>query len=109
MIQTFVNAWKVPELRKKLLFTLMIILLYRIGANHELISTEVASLKAFTDRVEFGGDSYDFKGMDGMAIYSRNALVFHHEKLEGHLEVKSDIGFNALKYLYLYQMTKETK
>ena len=33
MIQTFVNAWKVPELRKKLLFTLMIILLYRIGAN----------------------------------------------------------------------------
>lgn len=33
MIQTFVNAWKVPELRKKLLFTLMVILLYRIGAN----------------------------------------------------------------------------
>ena len=33
MIQTFVNAWKVPELRKKILFTLMIILLYRIGAN----------------------------------------------------------------------------
>ena len=33
MIQTFVNAWKVPELRKKLLFTMMIILLYRIGAN----------------------------------------------------------------------------
>ena len=83
--------------------------MYRIGANHELISTEVASLKAFTDRLEFGGDVYDFKGMDGMAIYSRNALVLHHEKLEGHLEVKSDIGFNALKYLYLYQMTKETK
>ena len=33
MIQTFVNAWKVQELRKKMLFTLMIILLYRIGAN----------------------------------------------------------------------------
>ena len=33
MIQTFVNAWKVPDLRKKLLFTLTIILLYRIGAN----------------------------------------------------------------------------
>ena len=83
--------------------------MYRIGANHELISTEVASLRAFTDRMEFGGDTYDFKGMDGMAIYSRNALVFHHEKLEGHLEVKSDIGFNALKYLYLYQMTKQAK
>ena len=33
MIQTFVNAWKVQELRKKILFTLVIILLYRIGAN----------------------------------------------------------------------------
>ena len=33
MIQTFVNAWKVQELRKKILFTLMILLLYRIGAN----------------------------------------------------------------------------
>ena len=33
MFQTFKNAWKVPELRKKILFTLIIILLYRIGAN----------------------------------------------------------------------------
>ncbi len=33
MLQTFKNAWKVPDLRKKILFTLMIILLYRIGAN----------------------------------------------------------------------------
>ncbi len=33
MLQTFKNAWKVPDLRKKILFTLMIVLLYRIGAN----------------------------------------------------------------------------
>lgn len=33
MFQTFKNAWKIPDLRKKMLFTLMIILLYRIGAN----------------------------------------------------------------------------
>ncbi len=33
MFQTFKNAWKVPELRKKLIFTLVVILLYRIGAN----------------------------------------------------------------------------
>ncbi len=33
MVQTFVNAWKIPDIRKKLLFTIMIILLYRIGAN----------------------------------------------------------------------------
>ena len=33
MIQTIKNAWKVPELRSKILFTLLVILLYRLGAN----------------------------------------------------------------------------
>ena len=33
MLQTFKNAWKTPELKKKLLFTALIIVLYRIGAN----------------------------------------------------------------------------
>ena len=31
MLQTIKNAWRVPELRKKIIFTLVIILLYRIG------------------------------------------------------------------------------
>ena len=31
MIQTMRNAWKVEEIRKKILFTLLIILLYRLG------------------------------------------------------------------------------
>ncbi len=31
MFQTIRNAWKIPELRKKILFTLFILLLYRIG------------------------------------------------------------------------------
>ena len=33
MFQTLKNAWKVPELKNKLLFTLLIVLLYRIGAS----------------------------------------------------------------------------
>ncbi len=32
MLQTLRNAWNVPELRKKILFTLMILVLYRFGA-----------------------------------------------------------------------------
>ena len=32
MFQTLKNAWKVPELKSKLLFTLLIVLLYRLGA-----------------------------------------------------------------------------
>lgn len=33
MVQTFRNAWKIADIRKKLLFTLFIVLIYRIGAN----------------------------------------------------------------------------
>lgn len=32
MFRTFVNAWKIVDLRKKLLFTALIILIYRIGS-----------------------------------------------------------------------------
>ena len=32
MIKTLVNAWKVPEIRKKLIFTAFIILVFRIGS-----------------------------------------------------------------------------
>ena len=31
MLETLKNAWKIEELRKKILFTLLIVLLYRIG------------------------------------------------------------------------------
>lgn len=33
MFQTLSNAWKIPDLRKKLLFTAFIVILYRIGSN----------------------------------------------------------------------------
>ena len=33
MFQTLRNAWKIPELKNKILFTLMIIILYRLGSS----------------------------------------------------------------------------
>ena len=32
MIATFINAWKIADLRKKILFTALIVLIFRIGA-----------------------------------------------------------------------------
>lgn len=32
MIKTFINAWKVPEIRKKLLFTIFIVIIFRVGS-----------------------------------------------------------------------------
>ena len=33
MFQTLKNAWKVADIKNKLLFTLLIVVLYRLGAN----------------------------------------------------------------------------
>ena len=33
MLKTFINAWKVPELRNKILYTLLIIFVFRIGCH----------------------------------------------------------------------------
>lgn len=47
MIQTLRNAWKIPELRKKLLFTVFIILLYRIGNAIPVPFVDVNALSAY--------------------------------------------------------------
>ena len=52
MFKTFVNAWKLADLRKKMLFTLMILLLYRIGVAIPipyLDSNMLSSYMALTD------------------------------------------------------------
>jgi len=33
MIQTFTQAWRIPEMKKKLLFTLLLLVLFRLGSN----------------------------------------------------------------------------
>ena len=49
MFKTLQNAWKLPELRKKLLFTALILLIYRIGNVIPVPYIDVDSLKAFFD------------------------------------------------------------
>ena len=49
MFKTLQNAWKIPELRKKLLFTALILLIYRIGNVIPVPYIDVNSLKAFFD------------------------------------------------------------
>ncbi len=51
MIQTIKNAWKVIEIRKKLLFTLFMILLFRLGSAIPVPNINRAALSAaFTSR-----------------------------------------------------------
>ena len=53
MFKTLKNAWRIPELKKKLLFTLLIIVLYRLGANIPVPFVNPEAIKSSTDI--FGG------------------------------------------------------
>ncbi len=54
MISTFVNIFKVPELRKKILFTLMLLAIYRVGFHIPLPGVNQEAMAKI-----FGGDSGD--------------------------------------------------
>ena len=47
MLQTLRNAWKIEELRKKILFTLLIIMLYRLGNAIPVPYVNVAALQTY--------------------------------------------------------------
>ncbi|MFR0734952.1 MAG: preprotein translocase subunit SecY [Oscillospiraceae bacterium] len=50
MITTIRNAWKIPELRKKLMFTLLILFIYRIGNRIPVPYVDVEALRTFFDQ-----------------------------------------------------------
>ena len=51
MLQTLRNAWKIPELRKKLIFTVFILLIYRVGNVIPVPYIDVAALANYFDSV----------------------------------------------------------
>ena len=54
IIQTFKQAWKIPEMRRKLLFTLMILIIFRLGSNIPVPGINRAMLKAMFDASNAG-------------------------------------------------------
>ena len=51
MFKTLTNAWRIPDLRKKIMFTLLILLLYRIGNVIPVPFIDVAELGTYFDSV----------------------------------------------------------
>ena len=55
MISTFINAWKVADLRKKIIFTALIVLIFRIGAAIPLPFTNITeNIVSDVDETFFG-------------------------------------------------------
>ena len=51
MLQTLRNAWKIPELRKKIIFTLFILMLYRVGNVIPVPYIDTLTLASYFDSV----------------------------------------------------------
>ena len=45
MLRAFVNAFKIPDLRKKILFTLLIIAVYRLGSHVPVPNIDISKLQ----------------------------------------------------------------
>ena len=52
MLQTLRNAWKIEELRKKILFTLLILALYRLGNAVPVPYVNVAALQTYFSQLQ---------------------------------------------------------
>ena len=85
------------------------ITLFDIDENHVLRNTEEGTLTAYLDRIECSGHTFFYEEILGLDIFSRNFIVINYGKEAAHYEMKGDLMFNALKYLYLYKLVKGEK
>ena len=74
MLQTLRNAWKIPELRKKIIFTLFILLIYRVGNVIPVPFIDTTTLTTYFDQTLSGTILGLYNAMSGSA-FSR-ATVF---------------------------------
>ena len=84
MFETFRNAWKIADLRKKLLFTLFIVIIFRIGAAIPVPFIDADSLKAL---------------MDDMSANSTNLLGYFNMISGGGLEKATLFAMSITPYI----------
>jgi preprotein translocase subunit SecY len=79
MLQSLLNAWRLPDLRKKLLFTAMIIAIYRLGCYIPVPGVDVDAIK---EAMFGGGGVFDFYnlfaggGLERVAIFAMGIMPY---------------------------------
>ena len=74
MIETFKNAWKIDDLRKKMLYTLMIILIFRIGSAIPAPFLDPTKLGAMIAEQSANGGLFGFIDVLSGGAFSRSTL-----------------------------------
>ena len=82
MLSAFRNAFKIPDLRNKILFTLFIIAIYRLGAHIPLPGVDIAQLRALERQAANGGGIYTLinlfsgKALTQMAVFALGIMPY---------------------------------
>lgn len=74
MLTTFKNAWKIPELRKKILFTLVVIIAYRFGCTIPVPFLDSAALQSLMSTLAEDGSALGYINMLTGDSFSRATL-----------------------------------
>ncbi len=75
MFKTLANAWKIPELRKKLMFTMIILLLYRIGSAIPVPFVNVEAMATYFDSTLSNTILGLYNAMSGSAFSQASVLA----------------------------------
>ncbi len=75
MFETMKNAWKVAELRKKLLFTLLIIIVFRFGSALTVPFLDIATVQGWMDSNATGGNFLEYLNVLTGGALSKAALL----------------------------------
>ena len=72
MFKTLANAWKIPELRRKLLFTLLILVIYRFGAQIQMPYINHSALETWKQTVS--GSMFEYLNLISGDAFSKATL-----------------------------------
>ena len=75
MIQTLRNAWKVPELRRKLIFTFFIIIIYRIGGTIPVPFLDSGVLQTWLSSQGGNGNFFDYLNVLSGGNFSKATIL----------------------------------
>jgi len=75
VLQTLRNAWATPELRRKLLYTLLIVIIYRIGGAVPVPYLDAAVLKTWFEQQDASGNVFSYLNVLSGDNFSKGTLM----------------------------------
>ena len=104
MFATIRNAWKIPELRKKLLFTLFVLLLFRLGAQIPVPNVNVDALQAYFNGQLSGTILGLYNAMSGSAFSQATTFALG---IQPYINASIIIQLLCIAIPYLERLSKE--